>query len=286
MIKLINKKTFFNLNEDNKDKLEYIIKRITDSKYYFDKYLKYNIFEPLKSILAYYKNYFFESKINEINSIEIIIKNNTNDKTCYKYLKDYEKAQIMNKKFPVINFIFLQNNYNKEKTENKLNDYVIVWEDIEKKIKENKFNEIDDKNKQILFNYLDNENNKEIFINILGEKNFKLLYLEFRDYTYDEENKMYNEYDEVASNDENKKEIINFNENENISEVRKEKSMNEENFLSEKIFDFKNDNSIKSFENISTISPTNSNEDNLFSSSSLMMIKKRVLNLSQPTTIK
>ena len=137
-----------------------------------------------------------------------------------------------------------------------------------KKIKENKFNEIDDKNKQILFNYLDNENNKEIFINILGEKNFKLLYLEFRDYTYDEEHRMYSEYDEVASNDENKKEIINFNENENISEVRREKSINEENFFSEKIFDFKNDNSIKSFENISTISPTNSNEDNLFSSSS------------------
>ena len=267
MIKIINydiynKKTFFKLNEDNKNKLEYIIKRITDSEYYFNKYLKYNIFEPLKSILAYYKNYFFESKIKEINSIEIIIKNNTNDKTCYKYLKDYEKAQIMNKKFPVINFIFLQNNYNKEKTENKLNDYIIIWEDIEKKIKENKFNEIDDKNKQILFNYLDYENNKEIFINILGEKNFKLLYLEFRDYTYDVENKIYNEYDEVASNYENKKEIINFNENENISEVRREKSMNEENFLSEKIFDFKNDNSIKSFENISTISPTNSNEDN------------------------
>ena len=59
MIKIINRKTFFKLNEDNKDKLEYIIKRITDSEFYFNKYLKYNIFEPLKSILAYYKNYFF-----------------------------------------------------------------------------------------------------------------------------------------------------------------------------------------------------------------------------------
>ena len=123
-----------------------------------------------------------------------------------------------------------------------------------KKIKENKFKEIDDKNKQILFNYLDNDNNKEIFKNIIGEKNFKILYLEFRDYIYDEENKMYNEYDEVASNDENKEEIINFNENENISEVSNAKSLDEDNFLSEQIFDSKNDFNIESLGNISTIS--------------------------------
>ena len=142
IIKLINGKTILKLNEDNKDKLEYIIKRITDSDYYFNKYLKYNIFEPLKSILKYYKNYLFESKKEEINSIEKIIKNNTNDKTCTKYLQDYEKAQIMNQKFPIINFFFLQKNNNIEKTENELNDYVNIWENIEKKIKENKLNEI------------------------------------------------------------------------------------------------------------------------------------------------
>jgi len=254
IIKLINGKTILKLNEDNKDKLEYIIKRITDSDYYFNKYLKYNIFEPLKSILKYYKNYLFESKKEEINSIEKIIKNNTNDKTCTKYLQDYEKAQIMNQKFPIINFFFLQKNNNIEKTENDLNDYANIWENIEKKIKENKFKEIDDKNKQILFNYLDNDNNKEIFKNIIGEKNFKVLYLEFRDYIYDEENKKYNEYDEVASNEENKEEIINFNENENISEVSNAKSLDEDNFLSEQIFDSKNDFNIESLGNISTIS--------------------------------
>jgi len=43
IIKLINRKIFFNVNEDDKDKLEYIIKRITDSDYYYNKYLKYNI---------------------------------------------------------------------------------------------------------------------------------------------------------------------------------------------------------------------------------------------------
>ena len=268
MIKIINSKTILKLNEDNKDKLEYIIKRITDSDYYFNKYLKYNIFEPLKSILTYYKNYLFESKKEEINSIEKIIKNNTNDKACTKYLQDYEKAQIMNLKFPVINYFFLQKNNTIEKTENELNVYVNIWENIEKKIKENKFNEIDDKNKQILFNYLDNENNKEIFKNIIGEKNFKILYLEFRDYIYDEESKIYNEYDEVASNDDNKKEISNFNENENISEISNEKSIGEDNFLSEQIFDSKNDFDIESFGNISTISLENSNEDSILSSSS------------------
>ena len=162
----------------------------------------------------------------------------------------------------------MQKNNTIEKTENELNVYVNIWENIEKKIKENKFNEIDDKNKQILFNYLDNENNKEIFKNIIGEKNFKILYLEFRDYIYDEESKMYNEYDEVASNDDNKKEISNFNENENISEISNEKSIGEDNFLSEQIFDSKNDFDIESFGNISTISLENSNEDSILSSSS------------------
>ena len=106
IIKLINRKIFFNVNEDDKDKLEYIIKRITDSDYYYNKYLKYNIFEPLKSILTYYKNYLFESKNEEINFIENIIKSNIYNKSCTEYLRDYEKAQIMNQRYPVIIFFF------------------------------------------------------------------------------------------------------------------------------------------------------------------------------------
>jgi len=106
IIKLINRKIFFNLNEDDKDKLEYIIKRITDSDYYYNKYLKYNIFEPLKTILTYYKNYLFESKNEEINFIENIIKSNIYNKSCTEYLRDYEKAQIMNQRYPVIIFFF------------------------------------------------------------------------------------------------------------------------------------------------------------------------------------
>jgi len=177
----------------------------------------------------------------------------------------------------------LQKNTKNEKTEKELNNYVNIIENIEIKIKENKFKEIVDENKQILFNYLDNEKNKEILKDILGEKNFKKLYIEYRDFIYDEENKLYNDNDEVVSNDCNKNEIINLNFN--ISEIRKE-NKSEDNFLSEKIFDSQND--IHSFINlsktireksisqdntlrensISSISPTNSYEANLFSLSS------------------
>jgi len=177
----------------------------------------------------------------------------------------------------------LQKNTKNEKTEKELNNSVNIVENIEIKIKENKFKEIDDEIKQILFSYLDNEKNKEIFKDILGKKNFKKLYIEYRDFIYDEENKLYNDNNEVVSNDWNKNEIINLNFN--SSEIRKE-SRSEDNFLSEKIFDSQND--IQSFRNISkaimeksisqdntlpensisSISPTNSYGANLFSLSS------------------
>ena len=86
------------------EKLEYIIKKITDSEYYYEKYLKIKKYslEDLKEVLNYYQNFLYESKKEEIIIIEKIYKKRVAISN-YNYLKDLEIAKYMNKRFPIIN---------------------------------------------------------------------------------------------------------------------------------------------------------------------------------------
>ena len=72
----------------------------SDSNYF----LNYN---GLYDVLTFYKDYNFESKMDDIKIIEESIK--YNDKIdYYKYLNDYEIAKEMNKRTDIIKyFIFL-----------------------------------------------------------------------------------------------------------------------------------------------------------------------------------
>ena len=77
--------------------------------------------------MNYYKNFLFESKKEEIKTIENIIKNNNGN---YKdYLKDLEEAKKMNKKYEIINYLFESKNKDKEKTEE---NFKKSWEQLEK----------------------------------------------------------------------------------------------------------------------------------------------------------
>jgi hypothetical protein len=77
--------------------LEYIIKTIIDSDYYFQKME----IMALNEIVKYYKNYLLDSKKNDIKEIEDIIakKKNFND----NFLKDYQIAREENKKDDLLN---------------------------------------------------------------------------------------------------------------------------------------------------------------------------------------
>ena len=147
ILKLINKKLpefpsfknnnnsySINTNSKFKYKQEYFISRIIDSEYYFNKYFDYHILEPLYLILNYYKNYLFESKINDINIIENIIKSKGKNLDYHKYLKDYELSKKMNERFIIIKFLFEQKTLNNKKTEKEINKYKNLWKKLEKKL--------------------------------------------------------------------------------------------------------------------------------------------------------
>ena len=173
----------FNNNEklfgllDN-GKVDYIIARIIDSQYYFKIYLciKKNSLEKsldtkdLTEILTYYKNYLFESKRGEIKIIEKII-NEKNYIGNSNYLKDLEHAKEMNKRFPIIKYLFnLKIIYDKIKiNENELNLIVHNWEKIELMIKNRNFKKLRNFYKKSLVNFFNDINNHETIRKIFNQ---------------------------------------------------------------------------------------------------------------------
>ena len=160
------------VKENIRQKMEYIIKIITDSEYYYKKYLEFNE-QPFIEVFNYYKNYFFESKIEDIKILEKIIKNKKiiSDKN---YLEDLDIAKKMNEKFPVIEYLFnigIKND-NSQKTETEMKRFLIKWESIEKMIIQQKFKKMIKSYKIALINYFKEENNKKILLKIFDEYKF------------------------------------------------------------------------------------------------------------------
>ena len=102
----------------------------------------------LKIILKYYQNYFFESKIKEIENLKEII---NNKKGKYKnYLTELDTAEYLNIRYPLINCLIEEKT---EKTEHEYSEAINLWKENEELIKSNKsLNEL--KNKEMLFKYL------------------------------------------------------------------------------------------------------------------------------------
>ena len=175
IINLINNKlgelSFINIENDIKKEIEYILEIITDSKFYYSKYVNYHILPKLNPILKYYKNYLFESKKEDIILIEREMKGQINN--AYKFLNDYEKAIKMNERFEIINFLFEQKIKNVLLTEKELDKCVKEWEILEIKIKEQKFEDISKEDIQILEEFLNNAGNKKIFTNIFTKDLYK-----------------------------------------------------------------------------------------------------------------
>ena len=68
-----NKILYNNIEENDNDKFEDIIKKLVDSKYYYQEIDESNL-RKLNDILLYYKQFLFVSKKEDINLIENIIK--------------------------------------------------------------------------------------------------------------------------------------------------------------------------------------------------------------------
>ena len=148
----------------NNEKMNYVIKTLADSDYYFKNELKLK--EQLKTILEYYKEILFESKKDDIILIEDIIKNNKNFGD--DLLKDYEKAKLMKIKLPVIKYIF--ENENKSKKEKEMKKVVEKWEKLEKLIRDKKTAKMKANERKMIYNYFKDNNNKSIFLQIFKEQ--------------------------------------------------------------------------------------------------------------------
>ena len=148
-----------------KNKIDYVIKTLTDSDFYYNKYLNFNV-QPLLEVLNYYKNYFPETKRQDIDIIDKMIKNNKINGEI-NYLLDYDIAKSMNIKYPIINYIFyLKIKYeNFKTTEEDFNKSIQIWEKLEKIIKTKKIKKIVKSLKIGLINFFNDINNKEILNN-------------------------------------------------------------------------------------------------------------------------
>ena len=122
-----------------------------------------NIYK-LEIILKYYQNYFFESKINEIENLKEII---NNKKGSYeKYLPELDTAEYLNNRYPLINCFIEEKD---KKSEHKFSEAIEQWKENEKIINSKKsLNEM--KNKEVLFNYLLQDDNNQNILSEIFEK--------------------------------------------------------------------------------------------------------------------
>ena len=176
ILELLKKNNFKNILE-NKNKsfigrLEYIIKTLSDSPFYWNKYLAVK-FQELIEVRAYYKEFLFESKKKEIFNIEKILnKNNNKNELIEKYLEDYEKAKYMNLRSSIIKYLFTSKNNGLIKNEKNYNKEVEFWNEFENNILNHKSCNLSQQTKKILNNFTKNENNKELLLKIFNKNDY------------------------------------------------------------------------------------------------------------------
>ena len=154
-----------------KEKIEYLLKVIPDSEYYYIKHLKFREIQILKEIQLYYKQFLFESKNEEIKKLENILENKNVNENFEEYLKDFEIAKKMNERFPIIIFLYNieNNNDNGTKSEKVINKYVKEWMIIEKIILEKKNKILKENKKASLIKFFSDKNNEKTLLKIFSK---------------------------------------------------------------------------------------------------------------------
>ena len=192
------KKEKFKYLKINK-KIEFIVLKIIDSKFYNKKYYE-NIYEILNEVLKYYEERFFQTKIEDIKIIKDILKNKKIDYERYgKYLEEYERAKKINEAIPIINYIYNLENKGNLRNEENFEKSILKLENFEKMIKERK---IVKEYGEIMANFIKEENNNKILSKIFNKEEYEYFI------NYIKEN------------------INNINNNKNVNEFMKNQSEN------------------------------------------------------------
>ena len=157
------------------EKITYVIKKLADSDYYFKKLKK------LELVFEYYKEILFESKKDDILLIEDIF--NNNKKIEDGLLIDYEAAEKIHKKIPIIKFIFEEKNELNKRTEKEMKRVIVeIWPKLEKMILTLKIKRMKDDERKIICKYFRDKNNKNFLLEIFGNEIYDKYLIKINDY--------------------------------------------------------------------------------------------------------
>ena len=201
-----------NINNNHlKEKIDFVIKILCNSDYYYNKYLdSKNI--KIKQILKYYKSFFFVSKKSDIMLLEKSINNLNAEIEYIKYYKDLENAKKYNARTPLIYYLLEKDELN-DNDEDDINECIMKWDELEKAIKNKKIKKMRRDYKEMLKNYFNNNYNKNILLNIFSKNEYKYFINEVNEYSkIDNKNIEENNY---YDNSELSKEISKIKVNEN-----------------------------------------------------------------------
>ena len=217
--KLILSKYFIdNNNKDSllrifgQDSYDFFLKESTKLN---EKVIKNEKINKLQQILDYYKTFFFESKKEDISSIENAI-NDQGDLDYKKYESDFEKAKKINDRMALINYLYKIKD--KNKTELEIQQIIEKYNSLEKFISERdsmKDINIDNETKSQLLDYFNNKNNEEFLIKIFGKENYEFALKYFNENMDD--NKNVEKYKKI-----DKDRLDKNNEKENYNEIKKQ----------------------------------------------------------------
>ena len=156
--------TYFN-DKNNREELLLIFNE--DEINYFVNYCIIN--DNLNTILTYYKNFFFESKKEDIKKINEII-NSKEQKNSEEYMKYLETAKLMNLKYNLIKNLFIF-----EKKEEEIQLKLKELKNLEKNLVEEKYDDISDDIQLKLITFFNEDKNQEIYKEIINKKGYEAL---------------------------------------------------------------------------------------------------------------
>ena len=148
------------------NKKDYILKFFLESKYYYNKVISFK----LTQIQKYYKEYFFETKADDIKKLENML--NSKIENCEKYLSDFAIAVKMNKRIDLIKYIY-ESKYKETKLdEEKLTELVDLWNNCEIMIRDKKLTKMSKPFKIALLDYFRDEKNQKQLLEIFPKDSF------------------------------------------------------------------------------------------------------------------
>ena len=146
-----------NLSKDYIERYKYVIETFSGPKYYIER--NKEEINKLKTVLEYFKLFYFESKVKDIENIKQDIKNkNINS----KYLKYYQEAAEQNNIYPIIKSLYFKSEKKEIKSERILKNSIKKWKNVYRLIKDRKITKL--RNKQSYSKYFKNENNQELLL--------------------------------------------------------------------------------------------------------------------------